>query len=256
MQWGSDDQRGSQAGEPATDSAEQVTGAGELSTEIVYVRLRDSILHGGFDPGVPISQVRLAAEMGVSRTPLREALRMLQRDGLIDSEPNRKVRISPLTIAELEQFYAARILVECLTARLAAAALSSAGVAQMRRLLREMAALAGQDDFDSWDIRHRAFHELLKKQAGDRLATIARGLFDHTERYRRVYLAEPRAWATAEQDHTAICAACEAGDAAQAGVLVARHLGRTALMVIAMAEPERDPVPVREALRMLTGAGR
>ena len=163
MQWGSDDQRGSQAGEPATDSAEQVTGAGELSTEIVYARLRDSILHGGFDPGVPISQVRLAAEMGVSRTPLREALRMLQRDGLIDSEPNRKVRISPLTIAELEQFYAARILVECLTARLAAAALSSAGVAQMRRLLREMAALAGQDDFDSWDIRHRAFHELLKK---------------------------------------------------------------------------------------------
>jgi GntR family transcriptional regulator, rspAB operon transcriptional repressor len=245
--------------EAATQSGEPVSGTvaapEELSTEIVYSRLRDGILRGDFDPEAPISQVRLAAELGVSRTPLREALRMLQRDGLIDSEPNRRVRIAPLTVTELEQLYAGRILVECLTARLAVAALSADDLAEMRRLLAEMAAPAEQANFDAWDLRHRAFHGLLKKPTGDRLTLLASDLFDHTERYRRVYLAEPRSWAAAEQDHAAIYAACQAGDAARAGALVARHLGRTALVVIAMAAPEHDPVPVREALRMVGGPG-
>src|SRR2546421_10298555 len=64
--------------------------APELSTEVVHDRLRRAILRGEFDPKVPLSQVKLAARLGVSRTPLREALRMLQREGLIDSEPNRR----------------------------------------------------------------------------------------------------------------------------------------------------------------------
>ena len=70
----------------------------ELSTKTVHNRLRDGILRGEFDPRVPISQVQLAARLGVSRTPLREALRMLQREGLIDSEPNRRVRVAELSV--------------------------------------------------------------------------------------------------------------------------------------------------------------
>ena len=67
--------RGRRAGAPGV----------ELSTEVVHDRLRSAILRGDLDPTVPLSQVKLAARLGVSRTPLREALRMLQREGLIDS---------------------------------------------------------------------------------------------------------------------------------------------------------------------------
>src|SRR5947208_4488476 len=90
----------------------------ELSTEVVHDRLRDGILRGEFDPRVPISQVQLAARLGVSRTPLREALRMLQREGLIDSEPNRRVRIAALSVTDLEQLYALRVMVEALAVQL------------------------------------------------------------------------------------------------------------------------------------------
>ena len=58
----------------------------------VYAQLREELLSGAFEPDRPISQIKLAHRLGISRTPLREALRMLQRDRLISSEPNRQVR--------------------------------------------------------------------------------------------------------------------------------------------------------------------
>src|SRR5437899_11996058 len=108
--------------QPARRASLTAGGAGagpaELSTEVVHDRLRSSFLRGELDPTVPLSQVQLAARLGVSRTPLREALRMLQREGLIYSEPNRRVRVAELSVADLEQLYAARVLVEALSVRL------------------------------------------------------------------------------------------------------------------------------------------
>jgi DNA-binding GntR family transcriptional regulator len=241
---------------PAKGRGNTKAAPGELSTETVHNRIRDGILRGEFDPRVPISQVQLAARLGVSRTPLREALRMLQREGLIESEPNRRVRVAELSVSELEQLYAARIVVEALATRVAVTRLDEDDLAEMRTLLGEMTVLAKARDIDEWDVRHRAYHDLLKARVGDRLARIARELFDHTERYRHVYLAEPRAWTTAAKEHRAIFAACEAGDASLASHHLARHIGRTALTVIAAVDPEHDPVPVREALRIVTGHDR
>jgi DNA-binding GntR family transcriptional regulator len=224
----------------------------ELSTEVVHDRLRADILRGEFDPREPISQVQLAKRLGVSRTPLREALRMLQREGLIDSEPNRQVRVAALSVSDLEQLYAARIVIDSLRVRLVVPRLTPDDVAELRQRLDAMAA---ERDLDAWDVHHRSFHDLLKRRVGERLDRIAQDLFDHTERYRRVYLAEPRAWLAAAREHTAIFEACRRGDAVAASHQVARHLGTTALTIIAMAAPERDPAPVREALRIVTGEG-
>jgi DNA-binding GntR family transcriptional regulator len=228
--------------------------ASELSTRVVHDRLRASILRGEFDSDSPISQVQLAARLGVSRTPLREALRMLQREGLIDSEPNRRVRVAQLTVADLEQLYAARIVIESLGARLAVPVLTEGDLAEMRGMLREMTNVKDHD-LEAWDVWHRAFHDLLKNRYGERLSRTARDLFDYTERYRHVYLTEPHALVTVEKDHQAIYESCQAGDALAAGVHLARHTARAALTVIALAEPEHDPAPVREALRMVTGSG-
>ena len=84
----------------------------ELSTRTVYETLRAGILRGELDADAPISQVQLARQLGVSRTPLREALRMLQREGLIESEPNRRVRVSRMSLTEVEQLYAMRVMLE------------------------------------------------------------------------------------------------------------------------------------------------
>ena len=67
------------------------------NTEDVYERVRTAILDGQLAPGAVMSQVALADELGISRTPLREALRMLQSEGLVEGEPNRRVRVAPMT---------------------------------------------------------------------------------------------------------------------------------------------------------------
>jgi DNA-binding GntR family transcriptional regulator len=223
----------------------------ELSTEVVHDRLRSAILRGEFDPTVPLSQVQLAARLGVSRTPLREALRMLQREGLIDSEPNRRVRVAELSVADLEQQYASRVLLEALAVRLTVPVYTANDLAELRQALAKMAELKGRD-VDLWESAHHAFHRLLRRYAGERICRLADDLSDHTERYRRMYVAEPRAWSAAATEHAAIVDACVGGDAPAASTHLARHLARTALTLIAQFNPEHEPAPVREALRLVT----
>jgi DNA-binding GntR family transcriptional regulator len=232
--------------------AGRIAGSSELSTELVHARLRDDILRGEFDPRVPISQVQLAARLGVSRTPLREALRMLQREGLIDSEPNRRVRVRALSVADLEQLYALRVMVEALAVRLSVPLMTPEDFQAMRGALSDMEALAKDRDLDAWERAHHTYHELLRAHAGERFARLAGDLSDHTERYRRVYMGEPRAWRAAAEEHRAVADACGARDGSLASALLARHLARTALSLMAAISPEHDPVPIREALRMVT----
>jgi DNA-binding GntR family transcriptional regulator len=226
--------------------------APELSTEVVHDRLRQAILRGELDARAPISQVRLAATLGVSRTPLREALRMLQREGLIDSEPNRRVRVVELSMADLEQVYASRVLLEALAVRLTVPRYTPADTAALGAALAEMNRLLEGGDVDAWESAHRRFHELLRLHAGERIERLARDLADHSERYRRVYMAEHRAWPAAAREHTAVVEACEAGDGATASARLVRHLARTALTLIALMDPAHEPTPVREALRLVT----
>jgi len=227
-------------------------GPAELSTEVVHDRLRNAILRGELDPTVPLSQVQLAARLGVSRTPLREALRMLQREGLIYSEPNRRVRVAELSVADLEQLYAARVLIEALAVRLTVPRFGPQDLAALKDSLASMTELKGHD-LDLWEAAHKRFHGLLRRHAGDRIGRLADDLADHTERYRRVYMAEPRAWSAAAAEHTAIVSSCESGSAADASVQLARHLARTALTLVAVFDPEHEPRPVREALRLVVG---
>ncbi len=227
---------GAVPGSPDRGGHDGGAAAPELSTEVVHDRLRRAILRGEFDPKVPLSQVKLAARLGVSRTPLREALRMLQREGLIDSEPNRRVRVAELSLADLEQLYASRVLLEALAVRLTVPVYTEADLAELKGALAEM----------------QRYHGLLRKYAGQRIALLARNLSDHTGRYRRVYMAEPRAWSAAAQEHAAIVDACVSGSITAASTQLARHLARTALTLIALFDPEHEPTPVREALRLVT----
>src|SRR5260370_27443333 len=79
---------------------------------MAYDRLRTAILKGEIAAGAAPSQVVLARELGVSRTPLREALRLLEREGLILSEPNRRARVAQFSISDLQELYLTSISLE------------------------------------------------------------------------------------------------------------------------------------------------
>ena len=223
-------------------------------TWTVYSSLRESILNGALPPGESLSQVQLASQLGVSRGPLREAVRMLQREGLVEAEVNRRGRVSSFSIDDLEQLYAMRIVHESLAIRINVPRFAKRDIDALRGCLRRMEALAGHD-LRQWQGVDREFHFTLLAHAGDRLMRTIRELYDHADRYRWLYIkGVPRALSIAADEHKAILEACVDGDAAVAAAQLARHLARTALTVLTHHAPEHDPTTVRAAIRLATGA--
>src|SRR4051794_16875494 len=201
--------------------------AAGLGTEAVYQRVREAILEGEIAPGATMSQVALADELGISRTPLREALRMLQSEGLVDAERNRRVRVAAASPDDLEELYIMRVTLEAEAIRLAVPRMTAEDLARLEGQNAEMAHYATEKDYRRWTIPHTAFHQSLTARAGDRFSALLTQLFDHAERYRRMHIGHgPTAWATA--DHRAILDACKQRDRELAGRLLAQHFARTA----------------------------
>jgi DNA-binding GntR family transcriptional regulator len=212
--------------------------------------LRAWILSGDLPPGQPVSQVQLARRLGVSRGPLREALRLLQREGLVHHEHNLRARVADVSVPDLDQLYAMRISLESLAVAISVPLLKAADLAQLDELLGAMNAFAQAGEVDAWEEPHREFHAMLVRLAGERFSRECAGLSDHSERYRRVYIARERhLWETGIREHQAIASAAKAGDVDRAAAATAAHLARTAVVVIGTMDPGYEPTAVRRALR-------
>jgi DNA-binding GntR family transcriptional regulator len=216
-------------------------------TEAAHERVREAILEGEIAPGAVMSQVALADELGISRTPLREALRMLQSEGLVDAEPNRRVRVSAVSPQDLEQLCVMRVTLEAEAIRLAVPRMTPGDLARLEGWHAEMTHYAEVKDYRRWGIPHQAFHQALTAHAGERFARALAQLFDHAERYRRMHIGHgPSAWAT--PDHRAILDACKASDRELAAGLLAAHFARTAFELIEHLRPGHEPGLLRETL--------
>jgi DNA-binding GntR family transcriptional regulator len=228
---------------------------GAATVDELYARLREQILDGRLAEGSVLSQVKLAEQFGVNRTPLREALRMLQREGLIDAQYNRRVRVSRLSTADLEELYAERIITEALGIRLTVPEMSAEDVERLRELIAEMEGLASAESFVEWERAHTEFHGRLVAGVGDRMRLRIDQLGDYTRRYRHAYSTmgtqAVEGFAQGAIEHVAIVDACERGDAEAAAGSLGRHLARTALTLISVREPTHDPATVRGALQMV-----
>ena len=222
-------------------------GNGHQSTEDVYERVRAAILDGELAPGAVMSQVAVAEELGISRTPLREALRMLQSEGLIEGEPNRRVRVAPMTADDLQELCVMRVTLEAEALRLAVPEMSPEDIARLEGHMAEMAHYAAEKDYRRWNVPHERFHRTLTEHAGERINFTLGQMFDHAERYRRLHIGHgPGAWATPQ--HRGILDACKAQDRDRAAALLAGHLGRTGLEVSELLDPGFSPDHLRAAV--------
>lgn len=196
------------------------------STAAVYETLREWIINGDLEPGKEISQLELTRRVGVSRTPLREALRLLTRDGLVeDTEPHKRVRISPLSMPDLDQVYALRIPAEAMAIYYTVPRLTVSDIAKLRddmELIRNRDQLVGRD-------AHRRFHGGLTRHAGPRIGEALSMFMLHSERYQRAFLKQTRAGRDRKgAEHKAILDACMAADAVRARDLLVEHFASTA----------------------------
>jgi DNA-binding GntR family transcriptional regulator len=219
----------------------------------VHAYLRECILDGTLTPGTKLSQVSLAKQLGISRTPLREVLRMLQEEGLVEIEPNQRTRVSGLDPQELDDVYASRILLETLALSMTIGHFGAASRKEARRLLTVMRRVARAGDFGAWFAAHADYHRLVTAGAGDTLQRQLRAFADRTTRYIRIYqLSDPGSWqAGGDVEHAQILEALIAGDERGALTRMAHHLERTALRVLTDCAPEFVPVAVPHAVALI-----
>lgn len=219
------------------------------NTATIHRKLRAAILQGEVPPGAALSQVKIAEEFGVSRGPVREALRLLEREGLVKAELNRRVRVTPLSPDDLDQLYALRIVTDAFAIRVSVPHLTDEDLASLHADVEEMHDLA-LIDLSRWEVVHRRFHHGLVAYSGARIVRLFEQLYDHAERYRMAYAAQgQRARSQGDAEHREIVVACEARDPAEAAAALARHLARTASSVLMQVAPDYDPVLVRGAVR-------
>jgi DNA-binding GntR family transcriptional regulator len=218
----------------------------------VHDRVRSSILTGHLAPGAVISQVRLARELGVSRTPLREALRMLAHEGLVDAEHNRRVKVAELSLTDLDQIYASRIMLESVAVQVTVSTMTDAELALMSEQNAMMDAAAVHQDYHAWEIPHAAFHEIPIERAGSRFVDMLRQLSDHASRYRWMSTTQaPHGWEESARDHERILEACADRDPTEAVKTLALHRGRVAVSNIGSLDPSFEPRLIRQALAMV-----
>jgi DNA-binding GntR family transcriptional regulator len=221
----------------------------------VHAYLRECILDGTLTPGTKLSQVTLAGQLGISRTPLREVLRMLQEEGLVEIEPNQRTRVAGLDPAELDDTYACRILMETLALSMTVASFGPAARREAGRLVTAMRRAARDGDFSAWFAAHADYHRLITAGAGDVLQRQLQAFADRAIRYIRIYqLSDPSSWqAAGDAEHVQILEALTAGDERGALTGMAHHLERTALRVLADCAPDYEPAAVPHAVSLIEG---
>jgi DNA-binding GntR family transcriptional regulator len=214
-------------------------------TGTVFARLREDIVAGRFLPQQKLGFASLRAIYGTGTSPLREALMMLNADGLVVQEAQRGFRVAPVTLDDLYDVAALRTRLEreamVNAVRRGGDDWEAAIVAAFHRLQKAGAALAtvGAEAApleNEWEARHRAFHAALTAAAGSPwiLRTCER-LRDHTERYRRTFWTYRDRAEDAATDHRMMMEAALARDAERAGAMIEAHvLSQTELTAAAM----------------------
>nr|WP_286198589.1 GntR family transcriptional regulator [Mesorhizobium sp. BR1-1-16] len=205
---------------------DQVIQAGgrrfRTATEFVEATLKQAILSGALLPGTPLRQEELATRFEMSRMPIREALRQLEAQGLVDFEPHRGAIVVEITLADSDDNFAIRSALEPQALRLSLPHLGPDDFALAEDLIAE---IDSENDPARMGELNRRFHMTLYAGAGlPRLLALTEQHLVAADRYLRFHLATDGDMGQAE--HRALVAACRARDENEAVAVLNRHLAR------------------------------
>lgn len=201
------------------------------AAERAYQIIRDRIMSGAFAPGAPLREEMLAAEIGVSRTPVRDALRRLLADGLVESTRNYGTFVTEITWDDLQEVYELRGMLENFAARRAAQRITPDELAELERLVEAMESLEGSEEerIARFSALNREFHTVIVRAARSRHLE---GMLARVFQVPLVLLKQYRIqeWVNitrSNRQHREIVEALRARNPEWAGLMVAAHLNST-----------------------------
>ena len=222
-----------------TDS-DLITGQYRTMQKIVTDHLRKSIISGRLGPGERINQDDIAQQLGVSRMPVREALRILQSEGLIELQPHRSAVVVSLRDVDIEEIFGIRAMLEVGAARLSAPNMDPETIARLRTIHAEMESAIEDNDSDRWLVLNQAFHAtLLSRCEWPRLRTLIEAQKNAVLPYQRAATALLIRTPRAHQEHSAMLEAAERNDGSSLAFLTEAHLKSTAEELIRYLSQQR-----------------
>jgi DNA-binding GntR family transcriptional regulator len=213
------------AGRPAAVAPRILPIQRQTLTGMTLEALRERILHGVYPEGEPLRQDAIADELGVSRIPVREALRQLEAEGLVTFNPHRGAVVSTLSLSEIEELFELRALIELDLLRRAMPRVAHEDVVRAKEILDAYETALRNGDVASWGEMNWQFHSTLLAPA-DRPFTlgVAQRLHQQCDRYLRMQLALTHGELRANEEHRAILAAVRKKDVRRAGELLREHI--------------------------------
>jgi DNA-binding GntR family transcriptional regulator len=192
-----------------------------------FVALHDAILTGQLEPGERLPIEALGGVLGMSAMPIREALRRLDAEGLVENVPHRGARVTELSLADLAEIYEARLALEPLAVGRAAGDFSERDALAGTELLLDLAQRPDDDSAETW-AAHKAFHFALYEAAGSSwLLRLIQPLWEMSHRY-LLSVKVPRKLDSRGGEHAVILQACIDHDCERAALLMHDHLATTA----------------------------
>lgn len=182
------------------------------------------ILAGELEPGERLTEVSLAARLGVSRGPLREAFRSLEEAGLVRTEKNRGVFVRALPVEEAMEIFDLRAAMDELVGRRLATSITPAALKEVRGLVEAMEQAVRAKDAPGYHLLNLRFHDRLVELAGNgKLTTVYRKLVKELSLFRRLNLAHGWVMPLSVGEHRHIVKAIASGNAAAAGQAMYEH---------------------------------
>ncbi|NLY48728.1 MAG: GntR family transcriptional regulator [Clostridiales bacterium] len=194
----------------------------------VYNTIRDKILSGEYKENEELKENALASELGVSRTPVREALRQLELEGLVNIIPNKGAYVTGITKKDIYDIYTIRSYLEGLCARWACKNITNAQIEALEEILYLSDFHARRSHFDQLVELDNKFHDLLYKASGSKILDhVLSDFHQYVERVRKVSLSRPYRAVQSSKEHAAIVEAIKKRDGALAETLAQEHMKNT-----------------------------
>jgi DNA-binding GntR family transcriptional regulator len=215
--------------------------------ETVVERLRDMIVEGELASGERLHDANLARILQVSRTPIREATKLLATEGLVDLLPGRGARVSELSIDDILDLFEAIAGVERHACELAAERMSGRDLDKLQRAHKRMARHHSAGERQPYfKLNHEIHLGIVAASKNATLQAIHASLMSRARRARYAALASQARWIEAMGEHEQIMAALMARDARRAGEIKRQHVLATALSIVAALKPRPQKAPLGE----------
>jgi len=195
--------------------------ASDIATELI----REAIFEGRLDPGQRLKEEELAQELGISRTPVREALLILQAEGLVSAVPNRGAVVRTYTESDLIDMYELRALLESFAAHQAAKRITDAQLAELSDSCEHFKELRQSRDLLGLIKENLNFHQTIVEAAGTtKLADLVRSAVELPLVYRSFFWFSEQEMEISERSHRKLLATLRAGDSERAELLMKEHI--------------------------------